>query len=100
MRSKEIFFLILLIAAGVFFYYAYTDKLDWEIEWGDDFLFKLEEFEFEESQTNPLFLLSFMWSTVTERSKSKAQKRTESSSPCRKKFDAEPLRKQGMWQTT
>jgi hypothetical protein len=51
MRSKEIFFLILLIAAGVFFYYAYTDKLDWEIEWGDDFLFKLEEFEFEESQT-------------------------------------------------
>jgi hypothetical protein len=49
MRAKEIFFLILLIAAGVFFHYAYMDKLDWEIEWGDDFLFKLEEFEFEES---------------------------------------------------
>jgi hypothetical protein len=51
MRSKEIFFLILLVAAGVFFYHAYTDKLDWEIEWGEDFLFKLEEFEFEESHT-------------------------------------------------
>jgi hypothetical protein len=51
MRSKEIFFLILLVAAGVFFYHAYTDKLDWGIEWGDDFLFKVEEFEFEESHT-------------------------------------------------
>lgn len=51
MRSKEIFFLILLIAAGVFFYYAYTDKLDWELEWGEDFFIKLEEFEFEESQS-------------------------------------------------
>lgn len=51
MKSKEIVFLILLVAAGVFFYHAYTDKLDWEIEWGDDFLFKLEEFEFEESHT-------------------------------------------------
>ncbi len=51
MRSKEIVFLILLVAAGVFFYHAYTDKLDWEIEWGDDFFFKLEEFEFEESHT-------------------------------------------------
>ena len=51
MRSKEILFLILLIAAGAFFYHAYTDKLDWEIEWGDDFLFKLEEFDWEESHT-------------------------------------------------
>jgi hypothetical protein len=51
MRSKEVFFLILLIAIGVFFYHAYTDKLDWEIEWDNDFLFKLEEFEFEESHT-------------------------------------------------
>jgi hypothetical protein len=51
MRSKEILFLILLVAAGVFFYHAYTDKLDWEIEWGDDFLFKLEEFDWEESHT-------------------------------------------------
>lgn len=51
MRSKEIVFLILFVAVGVFFYHAYTDKLDWEIEWGDDFLFKLEEFDWEESHT-------------------------------------------------
>lgn len=51
MRSKEILFLIFFIAVGVFLYYAYTDKFDWEIEWGDDFLFKLEEFEYEETHT-------------------------------------------------
>jgi hypothetical protein len=51
MRSKEIVFLILFVVVGVFFYHAYTDKLDWEIEWGDDFLFKLEEFDWEESHT-------------------------------------------------
>ncbi len=51
MRAKEVFFLILIIAVGVFIYYAYTDKFDWEIEWGEDFFFKLEEFEFEESHT-------------------------------------------------
>ncbi len=51
MRSKEILLLILLLAAGIFLYYAYTDKFDWEIEWGDDFLFKLEEFQYEESHT-------------------------------------------------
>ena len=51
MRSKEILFLIFIVAVGVFVYYAYTDKFDWEIEWGDDFLFKLEEFQYEESHT-------------------------------------------------
>ncbi|MGD9345439.1 MAG: hypothetical protein PVH84_06220 [Candidatus Aminicenantes bacterium] len=51
MRSKEILLLILLVAAGIFLYYAYTDKFDWDIVWGDDFLFKLEEFQFEESHT-------------------------------------------------
>jgi hypothetical protein len=51
MRSKEIFFLIFFVAVGVFLYYAYTDKFDWEIEWGDDFLFKLEEFQYEEAHT-------------------------------------------------
>jgi hypothetical protein len=51
MKGKEVFFLILIVAVGVFVYYAYTDKFDWEIEWGDDFLFKLEEFRYEESHT-------------------------------------------------
>ena len=51
MRSKEILLLILLVAAGIFLYYAYTDNFDWDIVWGDDFLFKLEEFKFEESHT-------------------------------------------------
>lgn len=51
MRAKEILFLIFFVAVGVFLYYAYTDKFDWEIEWGDDFLFKLEEFQYEESHT-------------------------------------------------
>jgi hypothetical protein len=51
MKSKEILFLIFFVAVGIFLYYAYTDKFDWEIEWGDDFLFKLEEFEYEESHT-------------------------------------------------
>jgi hypothetical protein len=51
MKSKEILFLIFLVAVGVFIHYSYTDKFDWEIEWGDDFFFKLEEFEYEESHT-------------------------------------------------
>jgi hypothetical protein len=51
MKAKEILFLIFFVAAGIFLYYAYTDQFDWEIEWGDDFLFKLEEFQYEESHT-------------------------------------------------
>lgn len=51
MRAKEVFFLILIVAVGVFIYYAYTDKLDWDIDWGEEFFFKFDEFEFEESHT-------------------------------------------------
>jgi hypothetical protein len=53
MRVKEIFLLILIILAGVFFYHAYTGKLDIDWEWGWDneegFLSWGEEYVFEET---------------------------------------------------
>jgi hypothetical protein len=52
MKAKEIFLLILIILAGVFFYHAYTGKLDVEWDWGWDneegFLNWGEEYVFED----------------------------------------------------
>lgn len=50
MRGREIVLLILIIAAGVFFYHAQTGKIDWDLDWGDGFVFGHEEFVFEETQ--------------------------------------------------
>lgn len=50
MKAKEIILLILIIAAGIFFYHAQTGKMD--ILWDFDgyFFFNLDDFTFEESQ--------------------------------------------------
>ena len=53
MRAKEIFLLILIILAGVFFYHAYTGKMniDWDWGWdnGEGFLSWGEEYVFEDT---------------------------------------------------
>jgi hypothetical protein len=53
MKTKEIFLLIFIILAGVFFYHAYTGKLDIDWNWGWDneegFLSWGEEYVFEDS---------------------------------------------------
>ncbi len=50
MKAKEVIVLILIIGAGIFFYYAQTGKLDlnWEID--GHFLFRYKEFTFEETE--------------------------------------------------
>lgn len=50
MKAKEIILLILIIAAGIFFYHAQTGEMD--ILWDFDgyFFFNLDDFTFEESQ--------------------------------------------------
>ena len=50
MKAKEIVLLILIIAAGVFFYHAHTGKLDISFCVDDHFLFFLDEFVYEEFQ--------------------------------------------------
>jgi len=50
MKAKEIILLVLIIAAGVIFYHAYTGKLDFSIDFGDGIYWGLEEFTYEESQ--------------------------------------------------
>jgi len=50
MKAKEIILLILIIAAGVIFYHAYTGKFDFSIDFGDGIYWGLEEFTYEESQ--------------------------------------------------
>jgi len=47
MKTKEIILLILIIAAGVFFYHAQTGKIDWE--WADGIFVHYEDFSFEET---------------------------------------------------
>jgi len=49
MKAREIILLILIVAAGVFLYHAYTGKLDFDIYWDEEFFFFLEPFEFEET---------------------------------------------------
>lgn len=55
MKGREVFLLILIILAGVFFYHAYTGKLDiqWNWDWDDEegFLNWGDEYVFEESET-------------------------------------------------
>jgi len=56
MKAKEIILLILIIAAGVIFYHAYTGKLDFSLDFGDGIYWGLEEFTYEEShQVEPPF---------------------------------------------
>jgi len=50
MKAKEIILLILIIAAGVIFYHAYTGKIDFTVDFGDGIYWGLEEFTYEESQ--------------------------------------------------
>jgi len=50
MKFKEVFLLVLIIAAGVFFYHAQTGKLNISFDWDDGFFFSYEEFTFQESQ--------------------------------------------------
>lgn len=51
MKAKEIILLILIIAAGVFFYHVHTGKIDidWDWDW-DGFFIHLEEYTYEEFQ--------------------------------------------------
>jgi hypothetical protein len=49
MKAREIILLILIVAAGVFFYHAYTGKLNIDIYWDEDFFFFFEPFEFDET---------------------------------------------------
>jgi len=56
MKAKEIILLILIIVAGVFFYHAYTGKLDFSFAIDDHFFFLTDEFAYEEFQElEPLF---------------------------------------------
>jgi DUF4097 and DUF4098 domain-containing protein YvlB len=50
MKLKEVFLLVLVIAAGVFFYHAQTGKLNISFDWDDGLFFSYEEFVFQESQ--------------------------------------------------
>lgn len=50
MKAKEIILLVLIIAAGVIFYHAYTGKLDFSIDFGDGIYWGLEEFTYQETQ--------------------------------------------------
>ncbi len=50
MKGKEIVLLILIIVAGVIFYYAQTGKFHFGLNWEDDFFFTGEEYTYEESQ--------------------------------------------------
>ena len=50
MKFKEFLLLILIIAAGVFFYHAQTGKLDLDWEFHGDIFFGYDEFIFEESR--------------------------------------------------
>jgi len=49
MKTREIILLILIVAAGVFLYHAYTGKLDVDFYWDEEFFFFFEPFEFEET---------------------------------------------------
>jgi len=50
MKAKEIVLLILIIAGGIFFYYAETGKLDISFEIDDHFFSYLHQFKYEDSQ--------------------------------------------------
>ncbi len=50
MKIKEIFLMLFIIAAGIFFYHAQTGKLDWDLDWGEGLFFDYDEFKYTESQ--------------------------------------------------
>ncbi|MBN2245976.1 MAG: DUF4097 family beta strand repeat protein [Candidatus Aminicenantes bacterium] len=50
MKIKEILLMLLIIAAGIFFYHAQTGKLDWDWDWGGELFFDYDEFLYTESQ--------------------------------------------------
>jgi len=52
MKIKEIFLMLFIIAAGIFFYHAQTGKLDWDWgwDWGEGLFFDYDEFKYTESQ--------------------------------------------------
>ena len=50
MKAKEVILLILIIFAGVIFYYAHNEKIRLNFSWDEDFLVTGEEFTSEESQ--------------------------------------------------
>jgi len=50
MKGKEIVLLILIIVAGVIFYYGQTGKFHFGLNWEDDFFFTGEEYTYEETQ--------------------------------------------------
>ncbi len=63
MKFKEFLLLIIIVAAGIFFYHAQTGKLDIDWEFQGDFFFGYDEFTFEESKViappyPPLFQLT------------------------------------------
>lgn len=51
MKAKEVFVLILIVAAGVIFYHVHTGKFSLDWDWGDSFFWGTEEFFFEEFET-------------------------------------------------
>ncbi len=51
MKGKEILLLILIVVAGVVFYYAQTGRFHIGLEWEDDFFLGGEQYTFEESQS-------------------------------------------------
>ncbi len=51
MKAREVLILILIVAAGVFFYYAHTGKLDLDGDWEWGIFDFGESYSYEESQT-------------------------------------------------
>ena len=49
MKAREIILLILIVAAGVFLYHAYTGTIDLDIYWDEELFFFFEPYEFEET---------------------------------------------------
>lgn len=50
MKAKEFILLIIIIAAGIFFYHAQTGKIHIDFDWGDGIFFDYDEFSYEEYQ--------------------------------------------------
>jgi len=49
MKAKEVILLLIIIAAGVFFYHAYTGNLDVDFYFGEGIFWDFEDFIYEES---------------------------------------------------
>lgn len=53
MRTREVIFLILIIAGGITFFYVQTGKIHLSFDWGEGIFYDFEEFVYEESQEIP-----------------------------------------------